>query len=237
MIRVGPFTLLRNRELDRLHEYWYHDFSSLGLTTPQRPGPWAANQLSKEEPITLRIANAIDSCHRLGVDPSVLELFCADGFFGCVAADRGAASVVGIDIDEPEVERARLAARLLGQRHTRFEVEDVWTTTRTAAIGICAGGLYHLEDPEALLRRLRPLISHFLVIQTVFHLDVDDPEYFESPAPGWTWGSRTGYAGVLAMVERAGWTILDHDRNELLGNDERSNRGSAYLLCEPAADG
>lgn len=234
MLRLGPYTLLRNQEVTRLHEYWYHDFSSLGLTTAQRPGPWAANQLSKQEPITLRIANAIDTCRREGIDPSVLELFCADGFFGCVAAERGASAVVGIDIDEPEVERARLAAKLLGQRRTRFEVEDVWTTTRTAAIGLCAGGLYHLEDPEALLRRLRPLISRFLVVQTVFHLDVDDPEWFESPAPGWTWGSRTGYDGVLAMVERAGWTILDHDRNELLGNDEPSNRGSAYLLCEPS---
>jgi SAM-dependent methyltransferase len=235
MRRIGPYTLLRNQEVARLHEYWYHDFSSLGLTTPQRPGPWAANQLSKEEPITLRIANAVDTCRREGIDPTVLELFCADGFFGCVAADRGASDVVGIDLDEPEIERARLAAQLLGQRRTLFEVEDVWTTTKTAAIGLCAGGLYHLEDPEALLRRLRPLISRFLVVQTVFHLDVDDPDWFESPAPGWTWGSRTGYEGVLAMVERAGWTILDHDRNELLGNDERSNRGSAYLLCEPSA--
>jgi hypothetical protein len=75
------------------------------------------------------------------------------------------------------------------------------------------------------------------VVQTVFHLDEHDEDYFETPAPGQTWGSRTGYDGVLAMVERAGWKILDHDRNELLGNDERSNRGSAYLLCEPADSG
>lgn len=234
MIRLGPFTLLRNREVSRLHQYWYHDFSSLGLPTAQRPGPWAANQLSKQEPITLRIANAVNRCQADGVDPTVLELFCADGFFGCVAADLGASRVTGIDLDGAEVERARLAARLLGQRRTRFEVEDVWTTEKTAAIGICAGGLYHLEDPEGLLRRLRGLISHYLVVQTVFHLDVDDVDYFETPAPGWTWGSRTSFEGVLAMVERAGWRILDHDRNELLGNDEPSNRGSAYLLCEPS---
>ncbi|MEL7208805.1 MAG: class I SAM-dependent methyltransferase [Actinomycetota bacterium] len=233
MIKLGPYRLLRDHEIRRLYEYWYHDYSSLGLATAQRPGNWAANQLSKEEPITLRIANAINICDREGVDPTVLELFCADGFFGCVAADRGASSVVGIDIDEPEVQRANLAAQLLGQRSTRFVVEDVWETRRRAAIGICAGGLYHLEEPERLLTRLRGLISRFLVIQTVFHLDVEDPDYFESPAPGWDWGSRTSYAGVLAMAERAGWRVLDADRNELLGNDEPSNRGSAYLLCEP----
>lgn len=233
MIRIGSFNLLRNREVDRLHEYWYHDWSALGLTTPQRPGPWAANQLSKEEPITLRIANAIEICQREGIDPTLLELFCSDGYFGCVAARRGASSVVGIDLDEPEVERARLGAQLLGLKNVSFEVEDVWETQRTASIGICAGGLYHLEDPESLLRRLRPLITRVLIIQTVFDMDVDDPDHFVTPAPGWTWGSRTGYEGTIAMAERTGWRVLDHDRNELLGNDIRSNRGSAYLLCEP----
>lgn len=234
MIRFGPFSLLRNREVDRLHEYWYHDWSSLGLTTPQRPGPWAANQLSKEEPIRLRIINAIERCSRDGVDPTVLELFCADGFFGCVAAVNGASKVVGIDLDEPEVERARLGARLLSIDNATFEVEDVFETERRAAIGVCAGGLYHLEDPHSLLRRLRPLISHYLVVQTVFDMDVDDPDHFVTPAPGWTWGSRTGYDGVIKMVQDCGWRVLDHDRNELLGNDIRSNRGSAYLFCEPA---
>ena len=226
--------VMTRTELELFVQLWYHDFAALGLPTPQRWGMFPANQAAKQEPLFRLTEEAIRLARRAGADPSVLELFCADGFYAIHAAQHGATHAHGVDADATEIDKARLAAKLLGVANVTFDVDDVHTFGGRAAIGICAGGLYHVSDPAALLRRLRDQIDHVLVVQTVFHVGRTDPDYFEAPAPGLTWGCRFSYDRLLAMVEGSGWQIVSAERNELTGNDRPEDRGSAYLLCVPA---
>ncbi len=68
----------------------------------------------------------------------------------------------------------------------------------------------------------------------MYHLGRPEPDYFESPAPGWTWRCRFSYDYLLSMVGRCGWRIEQAESNVLIANDRREDRGSAYLLCTPA---
>jgi SAM-dependent methyltransferase len=229
---VERLVVMTRPELELFVQHWYHDFAPLGLPTPQRWGMFPPNQAAKQEPLFRLVAEAL-ALSRVDA-PTVLELFCADGFYAIFAAQHGAGAALGIDTDPVEVYKARLAAKLLGVPNATFEVADVLTSDARADIGICAGGLYHVADPASLLARLRQRIGHVLVVQTVFHLTRTEPDYFETPAPGLTWGCRFSYDYLLAMVERSGWRIVSAERNELTGNDRPEDRGSAYLLCVPA---
>jgi hypothetical protein len=59
------------------------------------------------------------------------------------------------------------------------------------------------------------------------------PDYFETPAPGWTWGSRFSYGCLQGFLTRAGWEIIEATQSDLAGNERPDDRGSAYLLCVP----
>jgi predicted RNA methylase len=232
---LGRLIVMSRPELDLFVQHWYHDFTSLGLPTPQRWGMFGPNQVAKQEPLCRLVSEALRLAGDRVEGPTVLELFCADGFYAIYAAQHGAGSALGIDTDAVEVAKAQLAANLLGVANANFQVADVLTSDARADVGICAGGLYHLTDPAALLARLRRQIDRVLVIQTVVHLTRTEPDYFETPAPGLTWGSRFSYEYLITMVEGSGWRIVSAERNELTGNDRPEDRGSAYLLCVPAA--
>lgn len=235
MIRLGSLRVVTSKELEDLTMPWYHDFSPLGFSTPQRGGIFGPNQSAKQRVIFGLIDQALGICEKTGAPKTVLELFCADGFYAVYAAQRGATAVAGIDLDEKELRKARLISKHLNVRRARFLREDVLTSRRTASVGICVGGLYHLTDPQVLLSRLRDLISTALVVQTVFHLGRrQEAAYFESPAPGWTWGCRFSVPMVQRMLQRAGWEVVSETTNELPGNDRPEDRGSYYALCLPA---
>jgi hypothetical protein len=214
---------------------WYHDFAVLGFPTRQRGRHFPPNQAAKQGPLFALIRRAVESARREFGSARGVELFAADGFYANFAVQAGADQVLGIDLDEEEIAKARLITRLLGNAgKATFAVEDAFALSGTHDFCICAGGLYHLADPERLLRGLREKMRGPLVIQTVTSLARTDPGYFEAPAPGWTWGCRFSHSRLLAMVEAAGWSVVESLTNELTGNTRPEDRGSAYLLCVPA---
>jgi SAM-dependent methyltransferase len=211
---------------------WYHDFEVLGLKT----GIEHPNQRCKQRYLFPYIDRAISICRRHTDAVSGVELFCADGFYANYAVLHGASGMLGIDANDYYIMKAKTIARALGNADKiRFQRADVFDLARCFDFCICAGGLYHLADPEALLRLMRGKIRYALVIQTVYSLVDAREDYFESPAPGWSWGSRFSYEYLLRMVDRSDWRILEADRNELEGNERPEDRGSAYLLCTPGA--
>jgi len=50
------------------------------------------------------------------------------------------------------------------------------------------GGLYHVSNPKEIIEKSYNMAKKLLVIQSVVSMKNDDENYFESPAPGWTWG-------------------------------------------------
>lgn len=226
--RVNPLAIDHGAVRTR----WYHDFAPFGLPTPQLPGIYEPNQASKMPTLFNYIDRAIGDLPD-GAERSVLELFCADGFYSVRAALAGANAVRGVDLDEDNLRKARLIADVLGLDQMRFDAADVFDVDDQVDVAICAGGLYHVSDPAGLVQQLRGQVRHHLVVQTVIHNGIEDRDYFETPAPGWTWGSRFSEAWLHAAVRAAGWEILEASRGELTGNDRPEDRGSAFLLCRP----
>jgi predicted RNA methylase len=213
-------------------EEWYHDFAILGLKTRQRPGIYASNQRCKQEHLFKFISDAIRLCKKKAEG---IDLFCADGFYSNYAIQGGADRMYGVDLDKDELDHARLITRLLGNAEKIvFEQRDVHDLQGSYDFGICAGGLYHLSDPEVLLRKLTTQIQMALVIQTVYSLARSERDYFETPAPGWSWGCRFSLSYMSDMIARAGWSVIQFATNELAGNERPEDRGSAYLLCVPS---
>ena len=149
--------------------------------------------------------------------------------------EKGAENILGIDIDQIAIDQDILISKILGNQNKAFFTKcNVFDLLGSFDFGICAGGLYHLSNPQDLLKLLREKIGTALIIQTVYSLAESSPDYFETPAPHWTWGCRFSYSYLLETVEKAGWKIVDACTNELEGNERLEDRGSAYLLCEPS---
>ncbi len=211
---------------------WYHDFGTLGIKTPQRQGYCELNQKSKEDNIFALINEAIRICKKRSDRVKGVELFSADAFYSNYAIRAGADEMLAIDVDDYEIEKGKLISKLLGNSdRIRFRWRDVFNLPEDYDFCICAGGLYHIKNPQELLQLLSKKIKTAIVIQTVYSLSNESEDYFESPAPGWTWGCRFSYKYLLNMVKEAGWYILLDKNGILCGNERPEDRGSAYLLC------
>ena len=195
------------------------------------------NQRHKQGAILPLVEEALTRLAERGVDaPAGLELFCADGYYSClIASVWPQARMTGVDLDSQHVERAQAAARVLGFERLDFVVADVWQYLRqghTFDLALCTGGLYHLEQPWALLALLRPVVTGFLIVQSVVTLQTEDEDYFVSPAPGWRHGSRFTHARLARGLQESGWQIVQRTRNELTGNPRLDDRGASYFLCQ-----
>ena len=222
---------------------WYHDFEELGIKTYPFPGEgYEDAQRIKKYKLFEYIEEAIAAGTQDTI--SVAELFCADGFYANYAALLGATNVVGIDlcggsgegtVRSRVLDQARLITKLLGNDDkVSFVQDDVFHLSSAFDIILCIGGLYHhLDDPERLLRLLLNKTQQVLIIQTVVTIETEDPEYFVSPCPGWTWGSRFTHAWLVNALSRNGWQIVHEYRNELTYNERACDRGSSYIYCIP----
>jgi hypothetical protein len=150
--------------------------------------------------------------------------------------------MVGVDLGDPQsagdpnnLDRARWMSERLGHEgRAEFIEQDVFQIQGRFDFGICAGGLYHLSNPQALLEKLTEHVDRALVVQTVHSLAYEDDGYFEQPAPGWTWGCRFSLGYLHRMVKESGWRVLESTENVLEGNSRPDDRGSAYILAERA---
>jgi hypothetical protein len=215
---------------------YYHDFSRLGLPCRQLPGIFAPNQKAKEPILTSYIVSAIRKLRSRGIAPvQFAELFCADAYYAMFARKFGADSACGFDSDrEGYLSQGEQVKALLGLTDValhRMEVSDIPTSWRYSIVAN-VGGLYHVSDPVSILRRSAAMAEHFLIVQCVVSVANDDPDYFESPAPGWTWGSRFSRRSFERMIRAEGYRVIDTHFNTLSGNERPEDQGSIYYLIE-----
>lgn len=198
-----------------------------------------SNQRHKEAVLTPFLDEALGS---LSPAPSCLDLFCSDGYYSCLIASISSdATVTGVDLLEADLKRARLARQILGLERVEFVQADVRSYVSGRAksfdLVLCAGGLYHLSEPRALLADLRGVCDRFLVLQTVVSLENEASDYFETPAPGWSHGCRFSHGQLADWLDELGWRVVKSRRNELTGNNRLRDRGSSYFLCEAPRTG
>lgn len=228
---------------------WYHDFANLGQPTAQRGRIFKLNQQAKEKPICELLNKAINIAFtkcpakpkKRGEPKPVkgIELFCADGFYanyavGACRNDEHMHLKIGcVDLNDDELQRGKTVTAKLG--HTaqiRYRAGNVLKVRDKYDLVICTGGLYHVEDPMALLRQLKKMTRGALVLQTVYSLESTEPDYFIQPPPTNPAGSRFSLAWLRVALDEVGLEILEEDANMLEGNKHPCERGSAYLLCK-----
>lgn len=214
----------------------YHDFSWLGLKTRQIEGIYAANQHAKAPVIAAYILLAIAKLRCRGCrEISFAELFCADGFYAMLAAHFGAQSSTGYDNDRDghlgTAIRIRDQLKLWNVRFCKTNVEAIPIDARYSIVAN-VGGLYHVDDPVAVLHRSYAMATDFLIIQNVVSLARNDADYFAQPAPGLDWGNRFSRQSFDALIQATGWTVVESAFNELEGNPRNEDRGSVYYLVE-----
>lgn len=225
---------------------WYHDFSCMGLKTYQfDDGGYHEAQLDKHKVLFEFIDKAIAIIQRKSKKNEVsgVELFCADGFYSNYAVNAGCSSMLGIDLADKSgegvkrgvvIKQARLVTKLLNNdNEIKFINDDVFNLNKKFQLCLCFGGLYHIENPKKLLQLLRDHVTEVLIIQTIVSLETEDENYFESPAPGWTWGCRFSHANLKNMIKETGWRVIDEKRNEMTYNQRLCDKGSSYLMCIP----
>ncbi len=216
----------------------YHDFSFFGVKNRQLPGNFYLNQCCKAPVINAYISLAIAKSKKNIGDPvTFAELFCADGYYAMVATFFGATKSYGIDNDrDGYFEKAMQIAQILKIENVEFIKCDFAASNTTgiehADIVANIGGLYHVENPEEVLVKSYNLAGKFLIVQSVVSMANDDPKYFETPAPGWSWGCRFNKNSFHMMIQKLGYKIIDYHFNELVGNERMEDRGSVYYLLE-----
>lgn len=214
---------------------FYHDFGVLGLDLPQAEEIYRANQLSKGPLISGYMLYAIGKLKTRFKKPiSVCELFAADAYYSFVARRFGADRCDAFDNDRDGfLAQARIVARLLKEEDNvgihKVDMFDMPADYR-ASVVVNAGGLYHVTDPLRSVEISHAIAEDYLIIQTVVSLANEDENYFETPAPGWTWGSRFSFAYLKREILKRGYKIVDSDRNIFPYNQRPEDRGNAFFL-------
>ncbi len=215
----------------------YHDFSFFGVNNEQLSDQFIKNQKAKAPVITAYIAYARAKCETKAdsPNPSFTELFCADGYYTMVASRLGCSPCIGIDNDsQGYLNKAESIVERLGLQDCRFVQSEINQESSFEQADIVAnlGGLYHVTNPREILQNSFVQARQFLIVQSVVSLAKDDDTYFESPAPGWTWGSRFSRSFFHKMINDICPNIVDHHFNVLTGNQRMEDRGSVYYLLK-----
>lgn len=209
----------------------YHSYSFFGVDNQQFPGIFEKNQETKAPIIIAYIAYAISKCKK---PISFTELFCADGFYTMVAERLGCYRCIGID-DGRNVyfEKANIIAELLNLKNVDFVKERITSDSVLECTDIVAniGGLHYNNKPEEILKLSYSTANKFLIVQSIISLANNDEDYFESPAPRWSWGSRYSRRSFDKMIRRNCPNVIDYHYNELVDN-ELESKGSVYYLIK-----
>jgi tRNA (mo5U34)-methyltransferase len=114
-----------------------------------------------------------------GPGARALDIACNEGWFSHLLLEWGAAEVVGTDIRELNVRRARLVRDHLGVPEERMSLLDAdlfdMTPERfgTFDVVLLLGLIYHVEDPIGAIRRALALTRGILVIETQLSRQVE----------------------------------------------------------------
>lgn len=162
---------------------WNHNYS-LPHGVETRPGAQVSHgknlvKLERLEPLFRTIGLK---------DKSVLDVGCNEGFFSLHMAAEGA-KVLGIDIDEHRIAKARYVQALLGEgKQVRFDNVDIYSPAFKALdrfdLCLCLGFIHRVPDPfsaiAALADRSDMIIFEWKALKFGPH---DDAFAYFSPKP------------------------------------------------------
>ena len=135
-------------------------------------------------------------------DVRAIDIGCHEGFYSVALAKKGVRHVLGVDVREENLRKARFVSEALGLANVSWRqgncedlrVEETGEFDLTLFLGL----LYHLENPILCIRNIARLTKELCVIETQV---VDEVEGTAE------WGSRDWtrpYHGVLALIDESG---------------------------------
>jgi len=134
-------------------------------------------------------------------EASCLDLGCHEGFYTVSMARRGMRRVVGMDVREINLRKARFVAEALGLSDVSFfegnceqlSEKEIGQFDLTFFLGV----LYHLENPMLCLRNLSAVTKELSIVET---------QVIDEVAGSTEWGAREWtreYQGALAVIDES----------------------------------
>ena len=100
---------------------------------------------------------------------SCLDIACHEGWFSFQIAQRGARSVLGVDLRPDRIERANFIRKAGGFTNASFAVRDLFALNPNQDgvfdLTLFLGIFYHLEDPVRGFRAVRALTRNVCIIE------------------------------------------------------------------------
>ncbi len=144
-------------------------------------------------------------------DKRVLDFGCGYGWHCRYARERGARSVVGIDLSEKMLERARAMTHDSNVEYRRLAIEDFDGPEGAFDVAISSLAFHYIERFDAICKR----VARVLVPRGEFVFSVEHPIYTALAAQDWHYGPNG---------EKLHWPIDDYHaegvrETRFLGND------------------
>lgn len=186
--------------IDSLAPWFYEfDLGPLGRTESLLPPEIKPIHLTRLEMVRAAIWRYFSRERLLRI--RCLDVGCHEGYYSIAAAQMGVREVLGLDIREESLQRARFVARTLGLPDVRFEQCDAEQVSPAKfgefELTLFLGLLYHVENPMLCLRNMASVTQECCVLETQV---IDEVE-------GTTeWGARNWtrpYQGVLALIDES----------------------------------
>jgi tRNA (mo5U34)-methyltransferase len=180
---------------------WFYEFDlgPLGRTESLLPAEVKPIHLTRLEMVRAAIGLQFSAERLRGI--RCLDIGCHEGYYSVAAARLGVREVLGLDIREESLRRARFVARSLGLTNVRFEQCNAEHVSRDRfgeyELTFFLGLLYHVENPMLCLRNLASVTSEFCVLETQVIDEVEGSS--EWGAQKWT----RPYQGVLALIDES----------------------------------
>ena len=138
------------------------------------------------------------------VNGSALDVGCHEGYFSLALRRAGFGRVVGVDLRPGHIEKARLAAELMGVNGLSFHAMDAEELDRdlpeeTFGLALMFGLIYHLESPMRVLRQAAARVGAGGVV-------VIETQLSDEGAASVEWGHRDHrmpVVGSLAVVDES----------------------------------
>ncbi len=180
---------------------WFYEFDlgPLGRTESLLPPEVKPIHLTRLEMV--RAAIGLHFSHERLSAIRCLDIGCHEGYYSVAAAQMGIREVLGLDIREESLRRARFVASSLGLTNSRFEQCNAEHVSKDRfgeyELTFFLGLLYHVENPMLCLRNLASVTSEFCVLETQVIEEVEGSS--EWGAQQWT----RPYQGVLALIDES----------------------------------
>ena len=117
-------------------------------------------------------------------DKRVLDLGCGFGWHCRYAQEHGARKIIGIDLSEKMLERARATTHSLDIEYRRCAIEDIDFPVNQFDVVISSLALHYVEQFDLVCRK----VHHCLAPNGTFLFSVEHPIFTTLPAQSWFYG-------------------------------------------------